>query len=569
MLIITNYINLIEGFMKNLIFMFGLFISFLSHADYLDVQNKELMRSMKYNEVKEEIENSRENYLLKKKEDEAKGLKLKDENKSDNKVYVKNIDVENLDGLVEVKEILVKYKNKELSNTDIYNLIKELSNKIYEEGYVTSIITLCDKAIVDNTLCLSVKWGRIHSFTENEKESSLRGKATVLSSYPKNRNDIVNIKDIDQAIENSNSSFQSTKIKIMPSENEGYSNIDYSITHRYIPSLNLSMGNGGNGNKNGRFKYDATINYGGLLSFNERYTIGGSARKFEKKNYVENNKFISFGVPFGYYDFSTFYAQSYSKNPLVIANVNFPYESEMKNYNFNLKKKVFRSKYNNSNVKLALNFKETQNYLDSSLLQSSSNNYTDIVTGIDGTFSNEYGTFYIDTSYTQGIGMNNANKSAYNGNKGKYISMVSGNLSYQKVFNANDNIFSFYSSGAYQYVGGSNLISNYKSSIGDEYSIRGLNSSTALSYDSSIYFNNTLNKPMKFNTLNITPFVGFDFGLGRNNEIMSTQYFYSVSSGLKLDYSIVNVSVAYGKLLYLSSDNVYPGVFYIRTSVRI
>lgn len=569
MLIITNYINLIEGFMKNLMFMFGIFISFLSYADYLDVQNKELMRSMKYNEVKEEIENSRENYLIKKKEDEAKDLKLKDENKSDNKVYVKNIEVENLDGLVEVKEILVKYKNKELSNTDIYNLIKELSNKIYEEGYVTSIVTLCDKAIVDNTLCLSVKWGRIHSFTENEKESSLRGKATVLSSYPKNRNDIVNIKDIDQAIENSNSSFQSTKIKIMPSENEGYSNIDYSITHRYMPSLNLAIGNGGNGNKNGRFKYDAIINYGGLLSFNERYTVGGAARKFEKKNYVENNKFISFGVPFGYYDFSTFYSQSYSKNPLVITNVNFPYESEMKNYNFNLKKKIFRSKYNNSNIKVALNFKETKNYLDSSLLQSSSNNYTDIVTGIDGTFSNEYGTFYIDTSYTQGIGMNNANKSAYNDNKGKYISMVSGNLSYQKVFNANDRIFSFYSSGAYQYVGGSNLISNYKSSIGDEYSIRGLNSSTALSYDSSIYFNNTLNKPMKFNTLNITPFVGFDFGLGRNNEIMSTQYFYSVSSGLKLDYSIVNVSVAYGKLLYLSSDNVYPGVFYIRTSVRI
>ncbi|KAF1366708.1 ShlB/FhaC/HecB family hemolysin secretion/activation protein [Yokenella regensburgei] len=556
--------------MKKSYYIYLLFILFpsFSYANYLETQNKELMRALRYNEVQQDIKNSRENYLLQKKENNNKNIDSKEINESI-KVDVRKIEVKNLNKLVNIQDIINSYENKKLTNIDIYNLIKKISERIYDEGYVTSIVTLCDEAYHDTTLCLNIKWGKIESFTEGEGKSSLRGRGTILFSYPKNHNDIVNIKDIDQAIENSNSSFQSTKIKILPSDKEGYSNIDYNIKHRYIPSVTVAINNGGNGNKNGRFKYDAIINHGGLLGFNERYTLGASARKFEKSGYVENNKFISFGFPFGYYDFGTFYSQSYSKNPLVIANVNFPYESKMKSYKFNIKNKIYRSKYNSANIKLELNFKETRNFLDNILLDSSSNNYTDFVIGFDSTFSNEYGTFYLDSSYMQGIRMNNSSSGAYVNNKGKDVSLLNGNLTYQKVFNVDEFILSWYSTGAYQYSGGQNLVGNYKSSIGDEYSIRGLNSSTALSYDTSFYMNNTLNMPLNVKGLTITPFLGFDFGLGRDSELMSTNYFYSMSSGLKFDYSIFNISLGYGKLLYLSSNNIYPGIFYFRTSVGI
>lgn len=546
-------------------FCLFLFVSFPSFANNLETQNNELQRKLKQNEIRNEMDNS-----LKKFNDKS-GVNeiVPHEKKSENSIYVEKIIInQHGENAINLQCILSKYEHRNLDKLNIYNLIKDLSNHIYDKGYITSVVTLSENAYKEKNLYLDLNWGRISGFNSNNKSAGITEKLIAKTSFPRNRGDILNINDLDQAIENSNSRFQMTKVQISASENEGFSNVDYSVNKNYMPALAITVNNGGNGNKNGRFKYDATINHGSLLNLNERYTAGASSRKFHTDGYVENNRYFSFGMPYGYYDFSTFYSRSYSKNPLIIFFSNYPYESKLKSYNFNLKRKVFREKYNSSNIKFSLNFKETKNYLDNELLDSSSNNYTDYVLGFDTVNTNKFATFYFETNFLNGISGNNGSKGAYHNNSAKNVRLLNGVFSVQKYVNMFDHNALIYSTTSYQYAGGQNLVGSYKSTIGDEFSIRGLNSSTSLSYDSSVYVNNNLSFPMNFHRLSFKPFLGIDLGMGKSNNFDSHQSFYSTSAGLKIDYSTINLSVSYGKLLHISNERPKSGIFYFNMSVR-
>lgn len=543
---------------------------FVAPASILEQQNKDLQRSLDQRQIREQMQLSEDKY----KESQKKQTQTLLSGDDKQMVYVKTIHLMNSGAIkydATVKNILNIYSNKSLSNTDIFNLIKELSNFLYDNGYSTTIVALAPIAYENQTLNIEIKWGRIDGYLINGKKiENNSDKILIGTSFPRCRGDILKMSDIDQAIENSNSSFQSTKINIEPSDKDGFSNLDYIVEKNYIPTFMLSTTNNGNSDTNGRYKYSGTINYGNVLNFNERYTLGGTIRKFDDDNFSENSMYFMFGFPIGYLDFNSFYSYSYSRTPTFISAQNFPYESKLQSYYFTLSSKLYRYKNNSINFRQKLNFKETKNYLDGDLLISSSKNYSDYTIGLDGTTSSEYGVFYFSLNYLMGVNFNDNTKAAFVNNQPKLPKLVQGDISYSKSWSLWNREISLYSTGSYQYAGSQMLISSYRTSLGDEYSIRGLNGNTALSYDSSIYLNNTLSMQFLINEkLNLVPQIGFDFGAGKNNQTKESDTFYSASTGFKINYSLFSMNLFYGKLLYLSNKQELPkGIFYFNGSMR-
>ena len=97
----------------------------------------------------------------------------------------------------QIDAILRKYIGK---NKNIYALINELENKYIERGYVTTKVGLnTEKSDFENgNISLFVLEGKIDKVFYDDKENKFK----TFITFPQRENDILNIRDLDQGIDN-------------------------------------------------------------------------------------------------------------------------------------------------------------------------------------------------------------------------------------------------------------------------------------------------------------------------------------------------------------------------------
>ena len=97
----------------------------------------------------------------------------------------------------QIDAILRKYIGK---NKNIYALINELENKYIERGYVTTKVGLnTEKSDFENgNISLFVLEGKIDKVFYDDKENKFK----TFITFPQRENNILNIRDLDQGIDN-------------------------------------------------------------------------------------------------------------------------------------------------------------------------------------------------------------------------------------------------------------------------------------------------------------------------------------------------------------------------------
>ena len=117
----------------------------------------------------------------------------------------------------QIDAILRRYIGKD---RDIYALINELENKYIEKGYVTTKVGLnTEKSDFENgNISLFVLEGKIDKVFYDGKENKFK----TFITFPQRENDILNIRDLDQGIDNLG---DNSKMDIKASDKDNYSNI--------------------------------------------------------------------------------------------------------------------------------------------------------------------------------------------------------------------------------------------------------------------------------------------------------------------------------------------------------
>ena len=117
----------------------------------------------------------------------------------------------------QIDAILRRYIGKD---RDIYALINELENKYIEKGYVTTKVGLnTEKSDLENgKISLFVLEGKIDKVFYDGKENKFK----TFITFPQRENDILNIRDLDQGIDNLG---DNSKMDIKASDKDNYSNI--------------------------------------------------------------------------------------------------------------------------------------------------------------------------------------------------------------------------------------------------------------------------------------------------------------------------------------------------------
>lgn len=194
---------------------------------------------------------------------------------------------------IEISKVIKNYENRSISINDIKNLENELTNIYLKKGYVTSYAEVLEGNIVSGTLVFKIIEGKIDMINPTDIK--------IRSAFPSKKNDILNIYDIDQALDNLNLTNFDTQVYINRSENQEYSDI-YFNTAKNNPQLRLEVNNS-NYKDNGKYMVSTFTDIPNLLEINDMLRINYTERMTKR---VKDREFfynINYSIPYKYWKF--------------------------------------------------------------------------------------------------------------------------------------------------------------------------------------------------------------------------------------------------------------------------
>ena len=122
------------------------------------------------------------------------------------KFHISQINLEDNEKLlneIEKEKILGKYLDRDLGSTDITNLITDLTNRLIEKGYITSVASISENNdLSTKTLNLKIIPGKIEKIILNEDKTLDNLKKYFLVDTKTGK--VLNIRDLDTTTENFN-----------------------------------------------------------------------------------------------------------------------------------------------------------------------------------------------------------------------------------------------------------------------------------------------------------------------------------------------------------------------------
>ncbi|MDC7955057.1 ShlB/FhaC/HecB family hemolysin secretion/activation protein [Fusobacterium simiae] len=260
--------------MKKVVTFIFLIFNILSFSDSFNENEDE--RTILRQEQR--LEQERIQKEFEKREDNYNQLKL-EENKgevsSQNEVkfHILKInleDEENLLNEIEKENILGKYIDKDLGSADITNLVADLTNRLVEKGYITSVTTISENNNLNSkTLNLKIIPGKIEKIILNDDKSLDKLKKYFLVDTKAGK--VLNIRDLDTTTENFNYlEANNMTMEIIPSEKPNYSIIKIKNEMKEKFTVSALTNNYGEDRQNAIWRGGVSINIDSPLGIGDR-----------------------------------------------------------------------------------------------------------------------------------------------------------------------------------------------------------------------------------------------------------------------------------------------------------
>lgn len=278
------------------------------------------------------------------------------------------------------KRIVAPYINQCLSLDRINQLVRAISEWYVQRGYITSRAFLTEQNLSHGTLNITVLEGKleaIHLQGASERQLNM--------AFPTRAGRILNLRDIEQGMEQINR-LRTTpvQIEIIPSTQPGYSIVNLTSTPEFPLILGLNMDNSGQ-RSTGIGQLSGSLVGNDLLGVADRWFVsGGRSSAFSDWRDAQNFQ-AGVSVPYGYglLDYSYSWSNYHSR-----FNANsFDWYSNGDNIANRLSGSwvLFRNGQIKTGLQLGLNHYVSHNWLNETLLESSSRKLTSLQIGFNHT----------------------------------------------------------------------------------------------------------------------------------------------------------------------------------------
>lgn len=449
-----------------------------------------------------------------------------------------------------IENLKKKYVGKR-GGKNVINFVKELENLYLEKGYITTRV----KIDIENS---NFKAGKIQcivieGYIENIVMNGESNNSKIFASFPTKEKEVLNIKDLDQGIDNLNSiSANNAKLDILAGENLGGSIID--IKNETSKKISAAVNYNNLGQKStGEERIKLALTIEDFLGINDSFTGSYQRKLGRNKKYNDNENFsFYYRIPFKYWEFSIIKDQSEYKNTITGLGQSYKSTGISKNMNYSLRRIIHRNEVGKTTLGLTLTNKETKNYIDDEKLILSSRKLSVLKLDIGHQRRLFNGMFFGEIAYYEGLKRFGAERDDW-----EYKDSTSPKAQFQKYtmdinwykpFKINNQNFSYRFSFSGQYSDDI-LYSSEKMSIGDDTTVRGFKENSIMG-DKGIYIRNELTYNYNF----LEPFIAYD--IGRVKDVTKDEYYEKygtelsgASIGVRVYFKYFTASITYSKPL--------------------
>ena len=266
-------------------------------------------------------------------------------------------------------------------------VMTRVQNAIIAKGYVTTRVLAAPQDLKTGTLLLTVIPGRVNAVRFTPDSSK---RANAWNAVSMRRGDILNLRDIEQALENfkrvptaeadiqvepasAGTEMQTAKAvgESPQSTQPGLSDVVIRYQQRPVPfRISFNLDDSG-ANSTGKYQAGTTLSGDNLLTLNDLFYVnfnhdlgGGDSGNRGNDGYTAH-----YSLPWDYWLFSTTTSSNDYHQTVVGATQNYVYSGSSQNAEIKVSRLLFRNSFNKTNLSLRGFMRKSNNFIDDTEVQ--------------------------------------------------------------------------------------------------------------------------------------------------------------------------------------------------------
>lgn len=388
----------------------------------------------------------------------------------------------------EQHDLLKPFVNRCLGSGQLNELLKAVTQRYVDRGYVTSRAYLPQQDLSDGELDVLVVEGRL----EGLDSSAIASERELAMSFPGKPGELLNLRELEQLVDQLNRlPSRPAQLELVPGAEVGGSRVQLKGEPSKPWHASVSRHNDGDVST-GEQQWGLGLDWDSPLGLADQLSLRGGLDAVSDEFRHSDNQSLYYSLPYGWWTFSYSYSQSYYRNQTEGSGFIFEMDGESRTHALLAERLLHRDSLSKTSVNFGLSHLRTRNYIDNALIDVSSQRLSETQLGFN--HGRRIGSAFVnaDIGWQQGVGALDAQHEGdpLPGEPVARYNKYSLTLSYLQPFQLWGESFSFDSLANGQWSEDV-LYSPQRISVGGLASVRGFKEQS-LSGDSGGYWRNQL-----------------------------------------------------------------------------
>lgn len=293
-------------------------------------------------------------------------------------------------------------------------LLRRIQNHLIESGYVTSRAVVEPQDLRTGMLVLTIIPGKVgHIQLQDQSAMPFANSATLGFAMPISKGDILNIRNIEQGLENfKRVPSADANIELQPSENMGETDILIQYKQRLPFHLTLALDDSGS-KATGRLQGSVTFSWDNMLRLNDMFYIS-LTKSFDRDSddtqgdYGSRNMSWHYSVPLKNYLLSLSGSKYHYHQTVAGAFQSYRYSGKSQQFRANLTRLLWRSSQHKTYINAGFWTKQSSNFVDDTQVKVQRRRTAGWEIGFNHTQYIGQATLQLSANYKRGTGANRA-----------------------------------------------------------------------------------------------------------------------------------------------------------------